>query len=85
MATAITIPDMGTTVDTMVIENWRVEEGDHVERGDILAEIQTDKALTELESFARGVVLRRMVPQGAEVQVGQVIAYIGEPGEEVPE
>jgi len=85
VATAITIPDMGTTVDTMVIENWRVEEGDHVERGDILAEIQTDKALTELESFARGVVLRRMVPQGAEVQVGQVIAYIGEPGEEVPE
>lgn len=85
MATAITIPDMGTTEDTMVIENWRVEEGDRVERGDILVELQTDKALTELESFARGVVLKRMVPQGAEVQVGQVIAYIGEPGEEIPE
>jgi len=84
VAVAITIPDMGTTVDTMVLENWLVEEGDHVDRGDVLAEIQTDKALTDLESFARGTLLKKVVAEGAEVQVGDVVAYVGEAGEEIP-
>ena len=85
MAVAIKIPDMGVTMDTMVLENWLVEEGDEIERGDVLAEIQTDKALSDLESFARGVLLKKMVDNGAEVQVGQVVAYIGAPGETVPD
>ncbi len=84
MATAIKIPDMGTTVDTMVLETWLVEEGETIDRGDVIAEIQTDKALTDLESFARGTLLKKMVTEGAEVQVGDVIAYLGEPGEEIP-
>lgn len=84
MATAIKIPDMGTTVDTMVLETWLVEEGETVERGDVLAEIQTDKALADLESFARGTLLKKMVTEGAEVGVGDVIAYLGEPGEAIP-
>lgn len=85
MAVEIKIPDMGTTVDTMVLETWLFEEGETVDRGDVLAEVQTDKALTDLESFARGTLLKKVVPEGAEVKVGDIVAYIGEPGEEVPE
>jgi len=85
VAVAIKIPDMGTTVDTMVLESWLVDEGDSVDRGDVLAEIQTDKALADLESFARGVLLKKMVDEGSEVHVGDVVAYVGEFGEAIPE
>ena len=64
---------------------WRVNEGERVALGDILAEIETDKAVTELESTASGVVLKLLMPADALVQTGELLAYIGEPGETLPE
>lgn len=85
MATAIKMPDLGTTVDSILLLKWLKQEGDQVKRGEFLCEVQTDKANTELESVAKGVLLKQVVAEDTEVLVGTVIAYIGEPGESVPE
>ncbi|MDP6438572.1 MAG: dihydrolipoamide acetyltransferase family protein [Candidatus Brocadiia bacterium] len=85
MATSVIVPDYGTSVDHVVLRAWLKDEGDPVRRGDLLCELETDKASTELEAFADGVLLRRLVEEGSEVEIGTVIAYIGEPGEQLPE
>ena len=85
MATAIRVPDLGTTVDEITIVAWLVEKGERVERGDFLAEIETDKATCELESASEGVLLKQMVPAGETAQKGDILAYIGEAGETVPD
>ncbi len=81
MAVPIKMPDVGTTVDEVTLVKWLVEEGAEVRRGDMIAEIETDKATVELESVAEGVLLRKMVSVGDVVAVGAVIAYVGESGE----
>ncbi|RME61445.1 MAG: 2-oxo acid dehydrogenase subunit E2, partial [Candidatus Dadabacteria bacterium] len=67
------------------ILSWAKKEGDKVERGDVLAEVETDKANLEIESFHQGYLLKILAPEGTEAMVGDVIAYIGEKGEKVPE
>ena len=81
MATEIKMPDLGTTVETVVLLKWLKQEGDEVKRGELLCEVQTDKATTELESVAQGTLLKQLVEEDTEVNVGTVIAYIGEPNE----
>ena len=83
MATEIKVPDLGTNDDSVVILRWLKKEGDAVKRGDLLCEVQTDKATTELESVAQGTLLKCLVEEDTEVSVGTVIAYVGEPGEAV--
>ena len=85
MATPITIPDLGTTVDQVKLLKWSKQEGEPVKRGEVLCEVETDKAVGELESVAEGVLLRQVVPEGAEVETGAIIAYVGAPGEAIPE
>jgi pyruvate dehydrogenase E2 component (dihydrolipoamide acetyltransferase) len=85
MAVPIKMPDLGTTVDEFRIVAWRVREGDTVARGDILAEVETDKAVTELESTASGVVLKLLVPDEALVRTGETLAYVGALGEVLPQ
>jgi len=85
MAVAIRLPDMGTNVEECKLHAWRVQVGDRVKRGDVLADIETDKAVAELESTAEGVLLRQVVAEGVMAQTGDVLAYIGQPGESVPE
>ena len=85
MANAIKVPDLGTTVDEIKIIAWLVEEGQSVKRGDVLAEVETDKATIELESVAEGVLLKLMTPAGETAQEGDILAYIGEMGESVPD
>jgi pyruvate dehydrogenase E2 component (dihydrolipoamide acetyltransferase) len=65
------------------ILTWRLAEGATVKRGDILAEVETDKANLEIESFFNGTLLKIMVPAGSNAKVGEVIAVIGQPGEAV--
>ncbi len=83
MAKLIRMPDLGTTVDSLVINAWLIEPGQSVELGQPLAEIETDKAVNELESVAAGTLLKIVAETGAEVQTGDVIAVIGEPGEDI--
>lgn len=85
MAVAIRLPDMGTNVEECKLQAWRVQEGQRVKRGDVLADIETDKAVAELESTAEGVLLRQMVKAGVMAQMGEILAYIGQPGEAVPD
>jgi len=75
------MPDLGTTVEEFKIMAWLVGEGDFVELGDALAEIETDKAVTQLESTAKGQVLRLLVEAGDTVYTGDTLAYIGASGE----
>jgi acetoin:2,6-dichlorophenolindophenol oxidoreductase subunit alpha len=81
VATAIIAPDVGTTVAHVAVAAWLVAEGETVRRGQPIAELQTDKAVVELESIAEGVLLKQVAQEGAEVVVGEVVAYVGAPGE----
>lgn len=83
MAAVIKLPDMGTNVEECKVQAWRVKEGDSVKRGDVLADIETDKAVAELESTAEGVLLQIVVKAGDTAQTGDVLAYVGKPGEAV--
>ena len=84
MAKAIIIPDFGTSVDEVRLIKWLKQEGEAVKKGDALCELETDKAATELESFVEGILLRQLVEAGSEIEIGTVIAYIGQKGEEIP-
>ncbi len=85
MAVVVKLPDMGTNVEDCKVLAWRVREGEHVKRGQILADIETDKAVAELESTAEGVVLRQVVSAGGTARTGDVLAYVGQPGEAIAE
>lgn len=83
MAKEITMPQLSDTMHDGKILSWNVKEGDTVDRGDILAEVETDKANLEIEAFHPGTVLKIVVSPGESAKVGEIIAYIGEAGEEV--
>lgn len=81
LATRIVVPDAGQTTDELLLAKWHVKVGDEVEVGDFLADIETDKAVTELESYVAGHVLRLMVEEGDTITTGQTLLWIGAPGE----
>lgn len=83
MATEIKMPQLSDTMSSGKILTWKLTEGASVKRGDILAEVETDKANLEIESFFNGTLLKVMVPAGSAAKVGEVIAVIGQPGESV--
>ena len=85
MATEIKMPDLGTTVDSVTLLKWLKQEGDPVQRGESLCEVETDKAVSELESVGQGILLRQLVTEGTEIASGETIAYVGKPGESAPE
>lgn len=79
-ATVITMPKMSDTMTEGVIATWLKKEGDAVSSGDILAEVETDKATMELEAYEDGTLLHIAIPDGGSVPVDGVIAIIGEKG-----
>ena len=81
MATIIDMPKLSDTMTVGTVASWLKNEGDSIESGDIIAEIETDKATMELEVFDEGVLLKQIAPVGAQVPVGSPIAAIGEAGE----
>ncbi len=83
MATEIKLPQLSDTMFSGKIATWLKKEGDAIERGDILAEVETDKATLQIESFQKGTLLKVLVPAGTTAKVGEVIAYLGKPGESV--
>ncbi|MCB2153535.1 2-oxo acid dehydrogenase subunit E2 [bacterium] len=83
MASPIQLLQLSPTMSEGTIVKWHVKEGDRVSAGDVLAEIETDKAVMEQEAFDDGTVLKLMASEGQAVPVGQEIAVIGEEGEDV--
>jgi pyruvate dehydrogenase E2 component (dihydrolipoamide acetyltransferase) len=83
MAEVIRMPKMSDTMEEGVIASWLVKEGDKVKSGDILAEVETDKATMELESYEDGVLLHIGVAEKDSVPVDGVLAIIGEEGENI--
>lgn len=83
MAEVILMPKLSDTMTEGVVAEWHVKEGDTVSSGDLLAEIETDKATMEFESFYDGVVLYIGVKKGDTAPVNDILAIIGEKGEDV--
>ena len=78
----IKMPRLSDSMEVGQIVEWKVEEGEEVQQGQNLADIESDKATMELECFHDGTIAKLAYEEGAEVEVGEVIAYIAEPGEE---
>ncbi|MFZ2994977.1 pyruvate dehydrogenase complex dihydrolipoamide acetyltransferase [Sphingobium sp.] len=84
MSKTIQMPALSPTMEEGTLAKWLVKEGDTVSSGDLLAEIETDKATMEFEAVDEGIVARILVAEGSEgVKVGTVIAIIAEEGEDV--
>jgi pyruvate dehydrogenase E2 component (dihydrolipoamide acetyltransferase) len=85
VAHRIDMPSVGQTTDELVIVEWLKKEGDTVALGESLFRVQTDKAQVEVESVAAGTLLKVLRDAGDTVQSGSPVAYIGAPGEPVPD
>ncbi len=83
MATEVLMPRQGNTVESCVILEWKKEEGNSISEGDIICEVETDKAAFEVEAPASGTVLKKFFEEGDDVPVLTVIAAIGKEGEDV--
>ncbi|WP_299051195.1 pyruvate dehydrogenase complex dihydrolipoamide acetyltransferase [uncultured Polaribacter sp.] len=83
MATVINMPRLSDTMEEGVVAQWLVKVGDKVEEGDILAEIETDKATMEFESFHEGTLLHIGIQEGETSPVDKLLAIIGEEGEDI--
>ena len=83
MATPVELPKSGNTVEECVIGRWIKREGDVVSAGDVVAEVETDKAMFEITSPVAGTMLATFFPEGALVPVFTTVCVIGEPGEDV--
>jgi pyruvate dehydrogenase E2 component (dihydrolipoamide acetyltransferase) len=81
----VIMPKLGLTMETGRIEKWHKKEGDRVEKGEVLFEVMTDKVTIEVESYDSGTLLKILRAEGDDVPVTEVVAYIGEQGEKVPE
>ncbi|MCH7706654.1 MAG: E3 binding domain-containing protein, partial [Chloroflexi bacterium] len=77
------MPQMGYDMEQGTVVRWIKREGDEVKRGEPLAEIETDKAVVEMESHASGVLRKVLVEEGVPVPVGQVIGIIGAADEDI--
>jgi pyruvate dehydrogenase E1 component beta subunit len=84
MATELKMPALSPTMEEGTLAKWLVKEGDDVRSGDILAEIETDKATMEFEAVDEGKIAKILVPEGTDgVKVGQAIAILAVDGEAV--
>src|SRR5215216_308852 len=85
MAETISMPKLGFDMAEGVLVRWVKNEGENVNKGDVLAEIETDKATVEVESSASGVVRKLLVEPGSVVPVGDPIAVVGSADEKIDE
>ena len=85
MAHPILMPKPGQMTEECVLVAWLKREGDVVKKGDVLFEIETDKSNMDVEAFEEGVLLKRLVQEGETVPVNAICAYVGEPGEAIPD
>jgi pyruvate dehydrogenase E2 component (dihydrolipoamide acetyltransferase) len=83
MATEIPMPRLSDTMERGTVARWAKKEGDTIAEGEVLADIETDKATMELESYETGVLLKILVQEGESAELGAPIALVGEAGETV--
>ncbi len=81
----VTIPVMDQTTETVTLAHWHVQEGDAVRRGDVVCEIETEKATVEIQAPADGILRKVLVERGAQVPPRAVVALIGNADELLPE
>ena len=83
MATIVVMPQLGNSVESCIIVEWMIAEGDTVSVDQTLASIETDKSTMEVPSTAEGTVLKLLWEEGDEVPVKDPIIIVGEPGEDI--
>jgi len=83
MAQQIILPRQGQSVETCLILNWRKQEGEEVGEGEVLVEVETDKAAFEVESTAAGTLLKILRQEGEDVPVLSPLAIVGQPGDDI--
>jgi len=83
MAQILDMPQLSDTMKEGVLRKWRKNEGDKMLPGELLAEVETDKATMDFEAFDEGVLLKRLIGDGDTVPVGSPIAIIGKTGEDI--
>jgi pyruvate dehydrogenase E2 component (dihydrolipoamide acetyltransferase) len=83
MAKILEMPKLSPTMEEGVLAAWHKKEGDAIQIDDLLAEVETDKATMEFRSFDKGTLLKILVTPGSTVKLGQAVAVVGNPGEDV--
>jgi len=83
MLREVALPKLGQTMEEATIQTWHRKEGDAVQKGEVLLEINTDKAALEVESYYNGIVKKLLYPEGTTLPVNAVIAFIGDPDDVV--
>src|SRR5437763_15009468 len=81
--TKVVMPKLSEQMEAGKIIKWLKNEGDRIQSGDILAEVETDKADVEMEAFGSGVLRKILVPAGNKAPVGTLIGEIAEPNEDI--
>lgn len=84
MARPVRMPPLGATSDELRVVHWLCDVGSTVEQGDVLLEVETDKATLEVEASVSGTLLAVLHGPGETVAVGEVLAFVGSPGDDVP-
>src|ERR1700682_3016546 len=83
MATEVMMPKLSPTMEEGLLSRWLKKEGDLVSMGEPLAEIDTDKATMEMQALANGVLRKILINEGESAPLGQLIAIVGEPDEDI--
>ena len=83
MASKVIMPKLSPTMEEGQIARWLKKEGDKVSMGEPLAEIDTDKATMEMQALANGVLRKILINEGESAPLGQLIAVIGDPNEDI--
>src|SRR6187455_2073516 len=83
MATKVIMPKLSPTMEEGQLSRWLKKEGDKVSMGEPLAEIDTDKAAMEMQALGNGVLRKILIGEGQSAPLGQLIAIIGEPNEDI--
>src|SRR4029453_3447315 len=81
--TKVVMPKLSDAMESGKIIKWLKKEGDRIQGGDILAEVETDKADVEMEAFGAGVLRKILVPAGDTAAIGALIGVIAEPGDDI--
>jgi len=81
--TKVVMPKLSDAMESGKIIKWLKKEGDRIQGGDILAEVETDKADVEMEAFGAGVLRKILVPAGEAAAIGALIGVIAEPGDDI--